>query len=412
MKTNYFFRIKSSALLLFSVLFLSSIFFISCSDDDDDVKTDSTFEIKGGLTGFEADIKGGEKSYEVISNQEWKVVAQEEGNWVKAFPKEGKNNGKFKIIVEENTTTEARQMNFAFVVGGKEEPAMLLVTQGANVPFIRVSGSSDITVPSAGGNVVITVESNLDWTYTLSDDSWLTEESKSDSQIALKATSNSGAKRVVTLTLTSPSSPEVTAEVTITQSSGSVILEEDFSWLNYGNVLPYETGGEMRYDLWTEEEKARGWYVTPNEFASGQQCTYARPGFVKLGKTNVGSDLISPKLDIQGTKNVKVTFKAMAYLSAAAGNRDDTNLKVFALGAGTVDVSEFEITNFPNSRPEDEEGIVNDAWAPEVSERSFIITGATSETQIKFLGGDYDLRDIGTGKNRIFLDDIKVEIIE
>jgi hypothetical protein len=52
-------------------------------------------------------------------------------------------------------------------------------------------------------------------------------------------------------------------------------------------------------------------------------------------------------------------------------------------------------------------------WSAPEATRTFTITGATSETQIKFLGNDYDLR-IGVvtiNKNRIFLDDIKVEII-
>ena len=60
-----------------------------------------------------------------------------------------------------------------------------------------------------------------------------------------------------------------------------------------------------------------------------------------------------------------------------------------------------------------EYGADYNVWAPEIAERSFIIRGATSETQIKFMGGkDYSLAGVGSEKNRIFLDDILVQIIE
>jgi len=52
-------------------------------------------------------------------------------------------------------------------------------------------------------------------------------------------------------------------------------------------------------------------------------------------------------------------------------------------------------------------------WSAPEATRTFTITGATAETQIKFLGNDYDLRAtvVTINKNRIFLDDIKVEIV-
>ena len=96
-------------------------------------------------------------------------------------------------------------------------------------------------------------------------------------------------------------------------------------------------------------------------------------------------------------------------MSAGAGTRDDNKLIVKALNAGEiVGASEFTFDNWPNKKSEDEEGVVNDVWAPEVAERSFVIVGATSETQISFLGNALDLRENDPNKNRIFLDDIKV----
>ncbi len=94
---------------------------------------------------------------------------------------------------------------------------------------------------------------------------------------------------------------------------------------------------------------------------------------------------------------------------------DDNVLKVSVIGPGTVSQEQFIIDNWP-VYPADE-GTHTDycigMWSAPEATRTFTITGATAETQIKFLGNDYDLRAtvVTINKNRIFLDDIKVEII-
>ncbi len=411
MKTSNIFNIQNTLVLFFTALFFSSMFFISCKDDDEDNVGSPYFNIEGNPTGLSLDIKGSTTSYVVRSNRPWQIVAQSEGDWLQAFPAEGEDDGIFKIIVKENPTFDLRTMNFVFVVDGKEEPVMFLVEQEANVPFVSILEAAEgISVASAEGDVVVNIKANVDWTYSLDNESWLTEKALTDSQITLTAANNDGPQRSVILTVTSPASPGLSAKVKLTQSAGSVVFEEDFSWLVYGNIIPYETTGEKRYDTWTQEEKDRGWEVTPNPGSSGQQLVYARTGFLKLGKTSYGSDIISPKLNIQGTKKLKVTFKAAAYISSG-GSVDDRILKISVLGAGTPSVSEFTIDNIPNSKAQDEAGIANNIWDPERA-YSYTITGATSDTQIRFLGGDLDLNGVGQGKNRIFLDDIKVEIIQ
>ena len=508
MKTSYLsvFKtvFKNNVFLFFAMVFLSTSVLISCSGDDEDVKVeDPKFEIVGNPSGLSVDASGSTTSYQVRSNRPWKIVAQESGDWAKASPTEGKDNGSFNIIVQENKTFEKRVMNFAFVVDGKEQSGkfrveqeglgaylnitdgkdgLSVVSEGGNVligvdsnvewtytlddktwlteskktnsqleftakandkaeerkatatitsasipgfsakvlitqasgAFLNVPSAKDgLTVISDGGEVVIGVETNMKWKYTLDDKTWLTESSKSDSQLKLIAAENEGLERKAIVTITSENVPSFTAKVTITQAKGDIvtlIFEENFNWLTYGDVIPYVTTGEKRFDQWTEDEKNKGWEVTPNPGSSNQQLVYARPGFVKLGKTGFGSDLISPKLaKIKGTKKVKVTFKAASYLSPT-GILDDISLKVSAIGGGTASVTEFKINNRPNNKPQDEAGIVNNIWDPN-REYSFIITGATSATQIRFLAGAMDLTDVGVGKNRIFLDDIKVEIV-
>jgi len=88
-------------------------------------------------------------------------------------------------------------------------------------------------------------------------------------------------------------------------------------------------------------------------------------------------------------------------------------LKVSVIGPGTVSQEQFVIDNWPVYPVENAEAYCIGMWSAPEATRTFTITGATSETQIKFLGGDYDLRPtvVTINKNRIFLDDIKVEIV-
>jgi hypothetical protein len=389
-----------------------SLFVVSCSDDDAEFSGDPYFSIEDGPTGLTAGVEGSTVSYVVRSNRPWQIVAQEKNGWVRAFPAEGSEDGTFKFIVSENETFDARTMNFSFLVAGAEQLVLFRVEQAANVPYINLPGAqTGAEVLAAGGDVTIAVDANVTWTYKLDDDAtWLTQLELSATKIALRAEKNSGADRSATVTIQSAEHPALDKTIVITQLPGNIILREDFNWLTYGNEKPYNTTGETRFDTWTQEEINHGWSSTPVASSSNQPLLYARQGFVKLGKTSFGGDLISPKLNIEGTVTIRVTFKAAAYISAG-GAIDDKLLKIFALGAGTPSTSQFTIENVPNSEAQDNAGVVNNIWAADRA-YSFTVTGATADTQIKFLGGDYNLTGVGQGKNRIFIDDINIEIIE
>lgn len=390
-------------------LIISCFVTISCDDDNGDGDLgDPYFMIEDEPTSLMVGVEGISQKYVVRSNSEWKVVAQGSTDWVKAFPDQGDKDGIFSFIVEPNDTFENRTANFAFVVNGEEQPVLFRVDQEANVPYITViDGENGISVPSAGGIVDVSLETNVEWNYMLEDESWIIGVERSDNTLVLEAEKNTGLERSTTLTILSDIEG-LSKEVEIIQSAGNVILEEDFSWLNYGSTIFYEYSGEKRMDSWTPEEMAHGWTSTENTYSSNQMVVYARPGFVKLGKTNYGGDLISPPLsELDGPTDVRVTFKAVPY-KTAGGTEDDNNLIVGVVGPGTTDVPSFTVDNYPDY---DTDPYCTLTWEDESSTYSFTITGATSETQVRFLGGAFDLNGVGKGKNRIFIDDIKVEII-
>jgi len=396
--------------VLLSLVFFFALALAGCSDDDN-LSGDPYFTIEENPTGLSAAVGGVTKSYVVRSNRPWRIVAQGEGDWVTAFPAEGKDDGIFKFIVGKNPSFDSRVTNFAFVVDGEEQPVLFRIEQAPTVPNITIKdGDKGFAVKSSGGDASVTVTATVEWSVLVEDNDWLTAQKVSDTEIRLTAPKNMGGRRSVTVNVVSAEFPELNQQVVVTQLPGSILLQEDFNWLAYGNSIPYETTGEMRHDLWTPGERDHGWTSTPVALSSNQPMLYARQGFIKLGKTAVGGDLISPKMDIEGTVNIKVTFKAAAYISAT-GTVDDRLLKVFALGAGTVSVPEFTIDNIPNSKAQNDAGVANDIWADDRA-YSFTITGATANTQVKFLSNDYDLNGVGQGKNRIFMDDIKIEIVE
>jgi len=400
--------------LIMLPLFLLSLFLLS-SCKEDPVQEDPFFSLEGNPTGLTLTKAAKTTSYVVRSNRPWEVVKKSEADWLKVFPEKGYADGIFKIYVTENPTFDVRTENLAFIVDGTEQSVLFRVDQAGNVPYITLP--AEVTIPAGGGEFSVDVTSNVTWTYSLSDDSWLTEQSVSTQKITFVAEENTSIDpREVTLTATATNYPAVSSTVILTQSPGTVVLEEDFSWLSYGNPVFYTVTGETRIDNWTDEQKDKGWTSTINtvEGSGNTAMLYARPGFVKMGKTSYGGDLISPALSkLVGTQTVRVTFKAIPYMTAA-GTMDDNILKVSVIGPGTVSQSQFVIDNWPVYPAENVADYCIGMWSAPEATRTFTITGATSETQIKFLGGDYDLRPtvVTINKNRIFLDDIKVEIVQ
>ena len=203
-------------------------------------------------------------------------------------------------------------------------------------------------------------------------------------------------------------------------TAGASAFFEDFSWVNASGTskIFYTYASELRFDKWTV---TNGWTSTLNS-GSGDQPAYQRIGFIKLGKTSYGGDLITPKMsNIVGNQDVVVKFKAVPY-ETKAGAHDDSLLVVSVLGAGEIvrnsginkTDTTFAIENWP-AYPIDEAAHPHlqyciDFWDEPAATRTFTITGATSETQIKFLGRAYALSGVGQGKNRIFLDDVLVYI--
>ena len=170
--------------MILSLMIISMFLMLSC--DKEPEKGPPYFTIEGDPTGLSVNSAGKTESYVVRSNRPWQIVAKEGAEWARPFPDEGEDDGIFKIIVGENPTFYPRTMNFAFVVDGTEQPVLFRVDQEGNIPYIIIPAEQSI--PAAGGEFVVNVNANVDWTYSLSGTAWLDEVSVTSSQITLSAT--------------------------------------------------------------------------------------------------------------------------------------------------------------------------------------------------------------------------------
>lgn len=445
--------IKRNFAFLMAVVFLSTLVF-SCSDDDDKKSGPAYFEIEGEPTGLTLGVDGNEdkpNSYVVRSNRSWEIVPDSDADWFKIFPEEGDDDGIFKIYVKENLTLDERVVNLSFIVDGVEQSVLFRVEQDANVPFLSiVNADKGVSIPSREGEFSLSIKANVEWEYTVENGEWMSEVERTDTKLTFSAPYNLDSERTATLKITSPTNPELTDEVKITQSSGSVFLEENFDWLGEGapEVINVTTGEKNFKDWVASYGTDNGWTSTPVADTGGGmgQWVYSRLGFIKFGKASVNGDLITPKLSgIEESQDVVVSFKAIAYLSVAAGAIDAGDLNVEVIGPGQIteilkvgsqaepehgkeyldaddNVQEssgritdngalFILGNYCNTDGPARKlwfGEDYDPWKPELSERSFVVSGATSETQIRFLPG----KKLGVDDKsyRHGLDDVRIEL--
>lgn len=423
MNTTNYYKSKTLSKVINACCAIFIILSLSCSKDNDGGRGGS-FKLQDNPSTLEVPEEGSSKTFTFTANGNWKVEPLHKERWLKIDPIEGNGDGTFTVTVSKNTTQETRNTTLFFTVGGQLQNEVLKIAQSASVgggetgdSFMYIEELQEsLEVPVEGVTMSGILRATGNWQIELSkeDADWVTiepMEGTGDAPVKLTVNKNLDVERNVNLLFflddeQQPNPLAINQEGVIPQVSGDVILEEDFSWLKYdnGNTILH-TSSEKRMDSWTPEETARGWTSTANpvEGSGKTVLLYARYGFVKLGKTTYSGDLISPKLeDVQNQKNLVVTFKAVPYMSKG-GTKDANLLKVNVIGPGTISQTEFTIDNWPDYQLDPE---CTEVWKEAKAIRSFTITGATAETQIRFLGDAF----LPAKTNRIFIDDIVIKV--
>lgn len=415
--------IRKSALAM--MVAVASACLPSCSDDES--TGERYFNIESETTNVTVPAAGISKSKRVSvvlrSNRHWTATleSQDDAQWLHLFTNEGDDDGIFRYWVDKNTGFERRTANIVFTVDGVQEATKFVITQEADVPTVAIADAENgYKMLATGGTLKVPVKSNVEWTASLGEVSWARIESCGKDTVYLSIDKNDDDTREVVLTCQGQGDyAQCVSTTVITQANAGIYLNERFDWMQEGIEDFYYNYPEQSISKWTEEELSHGWTSTGTSLYGGL-------GYIKLGKTNVAGDAISPKLSsIVGTDDVNVSFKCIGYVSKG-GAKDDGVMRVMLIGDGeivgqslvemTVDgttykAATFDVTVFPNSS-KNENGEGYDPWAQAEAEFSFDVKGATANTQLLFVGGvawGSNLKGQGQGKNRLLMDDVKVK---
>lgn len=435
------------SLLLAALAVVAAMGFTACSDDDkftgdpyftleglENMTYDFNYEAVDTLAYSEA------KKIVVRSNRPWKLVCQSENGWCRVFPTEGEGDGIIRLSTVENKKPDTRDMVYKIYLDGVEQPVPLTIRQTGSEPYIKPSANS-ITIAREGGAIPFSVLTNVPYTYEVrpvkegDDVSWITvTPSETDPNSVMLNCVASNKDRFAVLHIQGTGNyTALSIDIPVTQLGA--LFFENFSWMNHSDtsILGWVTDGESnsRFDKWTDEELSHGW-------TSRNNLCYGRPGFLKLGKTHYGGDLVSPKIpEIGSGMDIAVSMQLVGYCTKA-GTLDDVQVYVGVLGPGKVtkiiggnggeiingvlycdenkaqivlnDVASFMLTDDNHfNYTTDPDGLL--VWENPNTNYTIYVDGATSDTQIVILGGAFDvqLKTIGKGKNRIFIDNFKVE---
>lgn len=411
--------------LLAALMAMATVCLPSCSDEES--TGESYFNIESETTNVTVSAAGISKSKRVgvtlRSNRHWTATLenQDDAQWLHLFANEGDDDGIFRYWVDRNKSFDRRTANIVFTVDGVQEQTKMVITQEADVPTVAIADAENgYKMLASGGTLKVPVKSNVDWTASLAEVAWAKIDSCGKDTVYLTIGKNDDDTREAVLTCQGVDDyAQCISTTVITQANAGIYLNERFDWMQEGAEDYYYNYPEQSITKWTEEELSHGW-------TSYGTCLYGGLGYIKLGKTNVAGDAISPKLsNIVGTDDVNVSFKCIGYVSKG-GAKDDGVMRVMLIGDGeivgqslvdmtvngaTYKAATFDVTVFPNSS-KNENGDGYDPWAQPGAEFSFNVKGATANTQLLFVGGvawGSDLKGQGQGKNRLLMDDVKVK---
>lgn len=363
---------------------------------------ESVLEVASVQQNYDFEEMGGTKFATVKSDKIFTAVSDQQWCETEIYP--GNRNNNLRITTGRNESAEIRTAVIVVAAEGLSA-VQITVTQEAATPFISVTEKS-IEISKTNLEFSLEIASNVLFAYELPE--WIKPKEgnrpaigKTKYYFTADALTSHGERNGNIIIKAADGNVKANASVVITQTNDVLpVLNERFDWAVSSSTDIYTSTGEVRIDNWPADGKI--WTSS----TPGVNDIWTRKGYLKFCRGNTGADLISPKLaGIVGTEDVIVTFKACAYLSATGVKDKYSEFNISIIGGGTPDITHFEINNYPDTQ-ENEHGVgwlwQNDAQA----EYKFTITGATPETQIRFLAGPK--LGVLDGNSRMGLDDVKV----
>lgn len=357
--------------------------------------------------------KGEEFTVRVQANVDFQTEISD--SWITAVPvvstKAMVESKTLKFKAEANATGAARTATIRFWNG--EIESVLTVSQDKFAPEITVVPVGYATISGLGTTVKYKISSNVDFTVS-SSESWVSlpvseaEAGEYEVPVTFVANSSSTA-RTATVTF---KNAEYSYEypVVLKQFAAGVVLDEDFSW-----IAPYakaynashadspigdfiasgETGANAPSASslgsgFAKEAAARGY--SEAQLKAGSSAMYVQGSdetgwYLKFSKKTVNTGLALASLDVNGTVDVKVTFRWAAHYGGSF-KLDPANPCVKIQGSGKIEdgVSDTESKAFATSQKSYPEGGSSFTSADhDWTESTVIIRGIKADTKLSFV---------------------------
>lgn len=349
-----------------------------------------SFEAEGGTTF--ASI-GSSSLFTAVSDADW--------CYVEAY--DHKNNN-LRISVEENTLASERKATITLELTDADSQTITIV-QDASDPFITLTTKS-VTLDANTYSFTVIVKANTGFSFSLP--SWIKNDGTNTPGIGentfhFVADALIAGKRTDNIVFSSTDGfPVITATVPVTQTNEVLpLLDESFEWAVLADGATTTVGSTANEVKITKYADTEGW-------TSNERC-WSRGGYFRMGQTGYAGSLTTPALSgLPVTADVVVTFKAARWVSSAGALDYYHEFSIVVEGSGKASKTSFSIENYSGSN------ILYASWQdnPE-AERSFVISGAASDTKITFIGGPSETLTAPssgvTNIGRVFIDDVKVE---
>ena len=204
----------------------------SCSNSDT-TKVPSRLTINGaddnGLYLISTASQSQSKTVTFTSSTDWKVYVPSDVDWITVSPSSGSASSEpqtVTVTTTANKMTEQRAAYIDFICDKLQQKSRIQIIQ-AQLYMIEAT-TPKIVINKKGGDVVITVDANSDWTYSIdaAGQEWLTESNVQSTSLTLNAKplEDVSKEKSAVITFTSSADPSVKTTLTIYEKDLDLVI--------------------------------------------------------------------------------------------------------------------------------------------------------------------------------------------
>lgn len=226
---------KKLALLLTAIV---PLLCVSCGDGPESGNENTYITISGEdgnapETTLLLDVEDRSRTFTIESNGSWNVTKSYGASWLTLSSLSGTGNGSLTLTADAGTQFKERTATVTLYLGSKAVLEMTVTQRPGGEDYLKATVVSE-WVPFTANEIVVTIKASVtDWEYKITGDntSWLTQKNKTSTRLTLNAAENPGPdNRTATLVFSSPSQPELSASVPLSQRKpGADLLDVVFN---------------------------------------------------------------------------------------------------------------------------------------------------------------------------------------